>query len=157
MSAFDPLRTSGPRAIGNLVRVTAFLDGLSERAPTIVVLSLCAALVGAWSEAPVGLANGLAMIVCGLALVLLLTRGRRNQFKNAEELGSSRSRDWLTYELAGKGSPPGAYVLGFFCVLTIALTGFQSPYSRLAWAGLFLCVVWGIVNARYPADETSER
>jgi len=139
------------------VRVRAFLDVLSKRAPVIVVVALCAALLGAWSGAPVWLNNGLAIIVSSLALVLLVSRGRRNQFKNAEELGFTRSGDWFAYELAGKGSPPGFYLLGFLCVLTIFLTGFQSPYSKLAWAGFFLGVVWGIVNARYPSDKPSER
>jgi hypothetical protein len=33
------------------------------------------------------------------------------------------------------------------------LTGFQSPSAMLAWAGFALGVVWGIVNAEYPADQ----
>lgn len=117
---------------------------------------LGAALLGAWSGAPDWLANGLAILVGFLALALLASRGRRNEFKTAEELVSNRSGDWIAYELAGKGSPPGFYVLGFFGIVTIALTGFQTPYAILAWAGFFLGVVWGVVNARYPADETSE-
>ena len=122
-----------------------------------MAFALGAALLGAWSGAPVWLANGLAIIVGFLALALLASRGRRNEFKSAEELGSTRSGDWIAYELAGKGSPPGFYVLGFFGILTIVLTGFQTSYAMLAWAAFFLGVVWGIVNARYPADETSER
>lgn len=133
------------------------LDALSRRAPLIVAFTLCAALLGAWSGAPDWLANGLAIIVGFLALALLAARGRRNEFRIAEELGSTRSGDWIAYELAGKGSPPGFYVLAFFGILTIVLTGFQTPYAMLAWAGFSLGVVWGIVNARYPADETSGR
>lgn len=122
----------------------------------IVAFTLCAALLGAWIDAPVWLANGLAIIVGILALALLASRGRRNEFKTAEELGTTRGGDWIAYELAGKGSPPGFYVLGFFGIVTIVLTDFQTPYAMLAWAGLFLGVVWGIVNARYPADEMPE-
>jgi hypothetical protein len=33
------------------------------------------------------------------------------------------------------------------------ITGVDSPYAKLAWAGFALGVVWGIVNARYPADD----
>ena len=127
---------------------------LSKRAPAIVAFTLGAALLGAWSGAPIWLANGLAIIVGFAALALLASRGRRNEFRTAEELGSTRSGDWIAYELAGKGSPPGFYVLGFFGIVTIVLTGFQTPYARLAWAAFFLGVVWGIVNARYPVDET---
>jgi hypothetical protein len=83
----------------------------------------------------------------------LVSRGRRNQFKTTKELGFTRAGDWIAYELAGKGSPPGFYVLGFFGVLTIMITGVDSPYAKLAWAGFALGVVWGIVNARYPADD----
>jgi hypothetical protein len=156
-SAFDPLQTLDSQAIHPSVSVHAFLDVLSKRAPVIVVITLCAALVSAWSGVPEWLNNGLAISVGILALVLLASRGRQNQFKTAQELGFSRSRDWIVYELAGKGSPPGFYPLGFFGLVTIVLTGLQSPSSKLAWAGFFLGVVWGIVNARYPADEASER
>jgi hypothetical protein len=138
------------------VSVRALLDGLSKRAPVVVVIALCAALVSAWTGAPEWLNNDLAICVGSLALVLLASRGRQNQFRTAQELGSSRSRDWIAYELAGKGSPPGFYPLAFFGVVTIVLTGLQTPSSRVAWAGFFLGVVWGIVNARYPADEASE-
>src|SRR4051794_6215128 len=129
---------------------------LSKRAPVIVVITLCAALVSAWSGAPEWLNNGLAIGVGSLALALLSSRGRQNQFKTAQELGASRSRDWIAYELAGKGSPPGFYPLAFFGIVTIVLTGLQSPSSKPAWAGFFLGVVWGIVNARYPTDEESD-
>ena len=122
----------------------------------IVVLTLCAALVGAWSSAPVRLVNGLAIIVTSLAAVLLVGRGRRNKLKTPDELNFTRLRDWIAYELAGKGSPPGFYLLGFVGFITIFVTGFQSTYSRPAWAGFFLGVVWGIANARYPAEEVSE-
>ncbi len=138
------------------MRVRAFLDGLSKQAPRLVAFTLGAALLGAWSGAPGWLANGLAIIVAFLALALLAARGRRNEFRTAEELGSTRSGDWIAYELAGKGSPPGFYVLAFFGILTIVVTGFQTPYAMLAWAGFALGIVWGIVNARYPADDPSD-
>jgi len=138
------------------VRIRVLLDMLSKRAPAIVACTLCAALLGAWSGAPDWLANGLAIVVGFLALALLALRGRRNEFRTAEELGSTRGGDWIAYELAGKGSPPGFYVLAFFGIVTIVLTGFQTPYALLAWAGFGLGLVWGIVNARYPTDETSD-
>lgn len=122
-----------------------------------MVLTLGAALVGGWTGGPVWLANGLAIIVASLAAVLLLARGRRNELKTPEELGFTRLRDWIAYELAGKGSPPGFYLLGFFGFITIFVTGFQSTYSRPAWAGFLLGLVWGIANARYPAEDASER
>ena len=133
------------------------MDMLSKRAPALVLLTLCAALLGAWTSAPIWLAKGPAIIVGSLALLLLLARGRRHQFKTIDELGFTQNRDWIAYELAGKGTPPGSYLLGFFGFLTIFLTGFQTPYALLAWAGFALGVVWGIVNAHYPADEESEQ
>jgi hypothetical protein len=145
--------TLGP-AINASMGIRAMVDALSKRAPVIVVVTLCAALVGAWVSVPVWLPNGLAIIVGSLALLLLAARGRRHQFKTPEELGFNRNRDWLAYELAGKGTPRGGYLLGFFGFLTILLTG-QSPCAMLAWAGLALGVVWGIVNAEYPADQES--
>jgi hypothetical protein len=143
--------------INTAVRAGEILNILSKRAPAIVILALCAALLGAWTSAPIWLAKGSAIIIGSLALLLLLARGRRHQFKTPDELGFTRNRDWIAYELADKGSPPGFYLLGFFSFLTIFLTGFQSPYAMLAWAGLALGVVWGIVNAHYPADEESDQ
>lgn len=149
VSASIPLRTFGSQAIHASVSVRAGLDALSKRAPVIVIIALCAALVSAWSGAPDWLPNGAAIVVGSLALVLLAARSRRNQFRTTED----QSRDWIAYELAGKGSPQGFYPLAFFGIVTIVLTGIEAPSAKLAWAGFCLGVVWGIVNAHYPADE----
>lgn len=139
------------------MRAGGILDGLSTRAPAIVIITLCAALVGAWTSAPAWLAKGAAILVAGLALVLLAARKRRHLFDTPGEAGSTNDKGWIAHELAGKGTPPGSYLLGFFGFLTIALTGFNSPYAMLAWAGFALGAVWGIVNAHYPAGEDSEQ
>lgn len=151
-----PVARIGAAGDTNVVRVNPFFDWLSKRAPIIVIVTLCAALVGGWTSGPVWLANGLAIIVAILAVVLLVARGRRNELKTPEELGFTRLRDWIACELAGKGSPPGFYLLAFFGCITIFATGIQSTYSRPAWAGFFLGVVWGIANAHYPAKDGSE-
>jgi len=129
--------------------VRAYLDALSKRAPVIVIIALCAALVSAWSGAPDWLPHGGAIVVGSLALALLGARGRRNRFGTTED----EDKSWLAYELAGQGSPPGFYPLAFFGIVAIVLTGIQSPSAKLAWAGFCLGIVWGIVNAHYPADE----
>ena len=128
--------------------VRAGLDALSKRAPVIVIIALGAALVSAWSGVPDWLPHWGAIGVGCLALLLLAAR-RRNRFEAAED----EERGWLAYELAGKGSPAGFYPLAFFGIVTIVLTGIQSPSAKLAWAGFCLGIVWGIVNADYPADE----
>ena len=156
-SDFHPLRSLALTTIDTPVRAGAILDGLSKRAPAIVLFTLGAALVGAWTSAPVWLAKGPAILVSSLAILLLVTRGRRHQFKTYDELDSTENRGWIAYELAGKGTPPGSYLLGFFSFLTIFLTGLQTPYAMLAWAGFALGVIWGIVNAHYPADEESNQ
>jgi hypothetical protein len=138
------------------MRAGGILDRLSRRAPDIVIVTLCAALVGEWISVPVWLAKGAAIIVGCLALLLLATRKRRRAFDPADDAGNARNKTWIAYELAGKGTPPGSYLLGFFGFLTIVLTGFHSPYATLAWAGFALGVVWGIVNADYPVDENTE-
>ncbi|MEO5611336.1 MAG: hypothetical protein ABIT68_01015 [Sphingomicrobium sp.] len=139
------------------MRAGAILARLSRRAPDIVILTLCAALLGEWIGVPVWLAKGGAIIVGVLALLLLAARKRRPSFNTYDETGNAEDKSWIAYELAGKGTPPGSYLLGFFSFLTIVLTGFQSAYAMLAWAGFALGVVWGIVNVHYPADEESEQ
>ena len=124
---------------------------MSKRTPTIVIASLCVSLLSDWVDAPAWLPNGFAVIVAGLALVLFASK-RRRQFSNADELEPSTSSDWLAHELAGQGSPAGSYLLGFFSIVTIVLTGVQSAFAMPAWAGLALSIVWAIVNASYPED-----
>lgn len=131
---------------------SAVFDVLSKRAPVIVVVTLITSLFGAWSKAPDWLFNALAIVVGSLALLLWAARGLPRQFKSKEDLGFTRNRDFVAHELAGKGTPRGSYLLGFFGFATILVSGFQTPYGTLAFAGLALSVVWGIVNTRYPSD-----
>jgi hypothetical protein len=136
------------------MRGSAILDALSKRAPLIVAVTLCAALVSYWVEAPVWLPNGLAIVVGCLALVLAAARGRRPPSVTYEEEDSS-SNGWIAQELAGKGTPPGFYLLEFFVFVTIMLTGFQGVYAMPSWAALALGAAWGISNARYTFEEGS--
>ncbi|MFL6737527.1 MAG: hypothetical protein ACJ8F4_10780 [Sphingomonas sp.] len=138
------------------MRFGTFVDGLSRRAPVIVIFTLCAALATEWIGAPAWLPESVAIIVGSLALALMTSKGRRHGFRTSEELGFTGGSDWLNHELAGKGTPPGFYLLGSFGFLTIMLTGFQSAYAMPAWAGFGLGLVWGIVNVRYPVDEDPE-
>jgi len=121
----------------------------------IVIMTLCAALVTDWTGAPLWLPYGLAIIVGSLALVVMASRDRRGPVRTEEEPGAT-GKSWIAHELAGKGTPSGFYVLGFFGLVTIMLTGFQGPYSLPAWAALALGGAWGIANARYPSDESSD-
>lgn len=131
----------------------SLIDRLSKRAPTIVGVTLCAALVGAWIEAPPWSARALAILVGGLAFLLLAARGGRHGRRGRAEPGQPQERNWLAWELAGKGTPPGYYLLAFFGFLTIMITGVDSPYALPAWAAFALGIAWGIANRKYPAEE----
>lgn len=128
----------------------SMIDGLSRRAPHIVSFTLCAALLGAWMDAPEWLSTALAIFVGGLAFLLFAARGRGHGRRGTED------RNWLAWELAGEGTPPGYYLLAFFGFLTIVLTGFHSADARPAWAGFALGIVWGIANRHYPAAEEDD-
>jgi len=138
------------------MRGRTVLDALSRHAPTVVVGTLCGALVGFWASVPLWLPYGLAVVVGVLALMVMATRDRRARLKSNEEPASSSDTSWLAQELAGKGSPSGFYLLAFFALVTIVLTGFQGAYALPAWAGLALAAAWGIANARYPAEGEPE-
>lgn len=132
---------------------TAFtLEQLSRRTPRLVVVSLCAALVAYWTEAPLWLPYALATISAGLAVILLATRNRAI----GPVATDSDDAGWLAQELAGNGSPSGTYLLGFSAVVTIALTGVQGAFALPGWAALLLIAAWAVVNARYPVDDGSE-
>jgi hypothetical protein len=130
------------------------IDLLSKRAPSIVVFTLCAALVAQWIDAPVWLPRLLATVVGSLALLLFVTRVRRHEFRGLEVSGTERS--WFDYELAGKGTPPGYYILALFGFVTVVLTGFQSAYAMPAWAAFALGIVWGLANRSYPLEEDGD-
>jgi hypothetical protein len=134
------------------MRARRFLARLSKRAPDIVILTLCVALLGAWTGAPAWLANALAILVAALALGVLATRRRRYPVRIPEEADSSEDRSWLTDELAGRRTPLGTYLLVFFGFLTVMLIGFDSPFGTLAWAGFALAVAWSIANTHFPAE-----
>ena len=127
------------------------IDALSRRAPSVVVFTLGATLLCAFVGAPAWLPTALAVVVALVALVLFAARGGGQARGRLDD-----SRSWLAWELAGKGTPSGSYLLVFFAFVTIVLTGLNSPYSRPAWAGLALGIVWGIANREYPTDEESE-
>ena len=127
------------------------IDALSKRAPSIVVFTLSASLLCAWLGAPVWLPTTLAVVVAGLALLLFAARGGRQARRGFDD-----NRNWLAWELAGKGTPPGSYLLGFFSFVTIMLTGLDSSYARPAWASFALGIVWGIANRHYPTEEEAD-
>ena len=131
------------------------IDTLSKRAPSIVVFTLCAALLGAWIGVPVWLPTALAVVVGSLALLLFAARVRRHEPAAAQD--EDAPQNWIQYELANNGTPPGYYMLAFFGFVTIMLTGFQSAYATPAWAGLALGIVWGLANRTYPAEGEIER
>lgn len=127
-------------------------DALSRRTPTIVAISLCAALGFYWAEVPEALPYALAIALCALALVLMATRDRRRRFIPDSEPDDDKPKTWIAQELAGQGTPAGSYVLGFFALVTIWLTDIQAAYALPAWGALALTVAWSIANARYRSD-----
>lgn len=131
------------------------IDTISKRASSIVVFTLCAALLGEWISVPEWLPTALASVVGCLALLLFAARVRRHEPETSKEEDTPQS--WIQYELAGRGTPPGYYVLAFFGFLTIVLTGFQSAYAMPAWAGFALGIVWGLANRNYPSETETER
>jgi hypothetical protein len=135
------------------MRRTGIVDALSKRAPNIVAITLCIALLAYWFGAPLVLPYGLALVVGCIAIVVMAARNRSGRFRAQVESSSAKNDSWIAQELAGNGSPPGSYLLAFFAFVTIALTGFVGPYALPGWAGLALAAAWGVANAHYPSDE----
>jgi hypothetical protein len=135
------------------MRGAVVLEELSRRAPVVLAIGLCTALLSYWTQAPLWLPYSLALILGSLALILMATRGRRRRLRKDTDSGET---GWLAQELAGNGSPSGTYLLGFFDVVTIALTGFQGAYATPGWAGLALTAAWAIANAHYPPGDQAE-
>lgn len=117
-----------------------------------MLLTLFAALVADWFDAPVALPRALAILVGCLALMLFAAAGRR-PLGARDDQASENDKSWLAYELSGKGTPAGFYPLAFFVIVTIVLTGVQSAYALPAWAALCLGIAWGRANASYPVED----
>ena len=137
------------------MRGSAPIDLLSKWAPALIVASLVASLGGSWISAPNRLFSTLALIVGGLALLLLTVRGMQAQFRSKEQLGFTRTRDFIAYELTGKGMPRGSCVLAIAGFLTWLTTGVQTAYGWLAFSAFALTIAWIKANVRYPADPAS--
>lgn len=99
------------------VRVKALIDRLAKHAPSIVVRTLCASLLAELAGAPAWMPRVLAIVVGSLALLLFVARVRRHDIATPADDAAPRS--WFEYELAGKGTPPGYYVLAFFGFSTL--------------------------------------
>lgn len=138
------------------MRGNTIFDALSSRSPTIIVVTLCAALAFYWAAVPELLPYTLAIAACALALVLMATRYRRLRLTSEDEADPDESKSWIAQELAGKGTPAGSYVLAFFALVTIWLTGIQGAYAVPAWAALALTVAWAIANLRQQVDDEAE-
>ena len=130
------------------------MDMLAKWAPVVVIACLIASLIGAWTVAPVRPFNVLGFIVGGMGITLLLARGMRDQFSTKEELGFTRTRDLIAYDLAGKGLPRGSFALGFAAWITWFVVGINSDYGWVAFGAFMLAIAWMGANARYPADPT---
>lgn len=128
---------------------------LSRRVPMIAIGTFCTALLAYWAAAPLWLPYCVAIVIGVLALVIMARRNRRGSRMLAQE-EQDAEESWIAHELAGKGSPAGFYLLIFFGLVTIVLTGLQGAYALPAWAGLALGVAWGIANAGHPTGERSE-
>jgi hypothetical protein len=133
------------------VQFSSMIDMLSKRAPSLVVYTLCIALLSVWVGAPIWAVTALAVVIGVLALLLFAARGGRRPAR-----GASHARSWLAWEVAGQGTPPGSYLLAFFSFLAVFLIGFESVYARPAWAAFALAIAWGIANRQYPAEEEAE-
>ena len=138
------------------MQLGSLIDVLSKRAPSIVSCTLCAALLGALLDAPAWLSTALAVVIGSLAFLLFAARGGRHHVRSTDELGFVQNRSWLAWELAGKGMPPGTYLLAFFGFLTIMLTGVHLPEAMPAWAGFALGIAWGVANRNYPSNENDD-
>lgn len=133
------------------VHFNSIIDALSARAPAIVVWALGIALLCPWFGVPLWAVTALAVAIGGLALLLFAARGGRHSRRVV-----NHNRNWLAWEVAGQGTPPGFYLLAAGSFLTLFLIGFGSDYARPAWASLALAIAWGIANRQYPADEEEE-
>lgn len=130
------------------------INWLSKWAASTAIVVWIVALTGAWANGSERLFNGLAIIVGGLALVLLFTRGLP-RMASKEDLGFDSNRSWLSSVLLGRHYPRGSFLLGFVGLLVVILSGFNTPYGTLAFAGYAMAIAWVRANRRYPAESIS--
>ena len=76
------------------------VDALSRRSPTIVAVTLGIALLASWFGAPLVVPYGLALIVGGIAIVVMAA-SKRNARLNAD-LEAAKTESWIAQELAGQ-------------------------------------------------------
>ena len=87
------------------MRGNVILNALSKRVPIIVVVTLCGALVVYSLDAPLWLPYGLALIVGGIAIVVMAAREGVNP-RLKTNLAPTRAKAGLRTNLPGTGRLP---------------------------------------------------
>jgi hypothetical protein len=130
------------------------IDWLSKWAVAIAIAAWLVALAGLWGSGPEWLFDALAILVGGLALVLLFTRGLP-RMASKEALGFDSNRSWLFSAVLGRQYPRWSFLLGFVGFVVVVLSGFNTPSGKLAFAGYAMAIAWARANRCYPAERVS--
>jgi MFS family permease len=125
---------------------------VSAMSPGIVIAALIFASLADWLQAPDWALFILCAIILCLAVLVWSRRGLDKQLRSIEQLGFERRRQWLVYELSGRGLPVAYFALApvFFIAGVVSFDRF--PGFLVFVASMLLVAAWGKDRRRYPAD-----
>ncbi len=124
----------------------------ADKAVALAIAAICAADAGAALRGPHWLFYVLALVVLMLAIVVGSRRAMPRLMLTKEQLGFSRNRDLLLYQIEMKGRPRGYLLLSGLWFLGVALTGLKMPYVAVVVASGGLLAAWAGDRRQYPID-----
>jgi hypothetical protein len=132
--------------------LSRLVKAASDYAPLIVGSALIAAVGGAWISAPKWPFYVLTFALVISAALVWARRGFSRFLKSPAQLGFTRNRDFILFQIDGSGTPRGYFALAFVSWFAVVLTGLRFPYAALAIAGMIFTTAWAADKRHYPAD-----
>ena len=125
---------------------------LANKAVALAIAAICAADIGATVGGPHWPFYGLALVVLITAILVGSRRAMPRLMFTKEQLGFSRNRDLLLYQIEMKGRPRGYLLLSGLWFLGFVLAGLRMPYVAVVLASGGLLAAWAGDRRQYPAD-----
>jgi hypothetical protein len=125
---------------------------VADKAVAIAPAAICVADIGATFGRPHWPFYGLALVVTVFAILVGSRRAIPRLMFTKEQLGFTRNRDLLLYQIEMKGRPRGYLLLSGAWFIGAVLTGLRMPYVMVVLASGGLLAAWAGDRRQYPVD-----
>jgi hypothetical protein len=125
---------------------------LARTAPMLAIVAIAAADAGARIGGTQWLFYCMALAVLLSAILVASRRALPRLLWTTEQLGFTRNRDWITYEVDFRGRPKGYIALVIVWFISLVMTGGGAPYLCTVAASGLLLAAWAGDRRKYRVD-----